>query len=238
MNVEQTVQKWLQAISVCYATSPKSTEQLRKTTIEKFDAHKCLDRPPPSYLCKHHREFCTEGFELKDCQRRYLVTMCDCNQIECLRHNSIECVKACEWMEAAGQLCSATIELNTVIHERDAWWAVMLLVQDDPTTPVADGHKIAVVEMLQRNIAILRLDTANAYQTASRRLESRMQTVRPKLAPLLRNHDIVRASIGEARWTQNRQPKNDFADRRNTLEAERRHLVNALGILYDLSIAE
>ena len=233
---EQTVQKWLKAISLCYAVSEKSTEKLREMMISNFDANKCPDKPPPAYLCKDHRDFQTKGFELKDCQRRYLVTMCDCNKVERLRQNSIEYVKNCEWVRAADQLCAATNELDTLIHVRDAWWAVMLLVQEDPTTPVADDHAIPVVEMLYRNIEILRIDTANAYETALRRVESRMKTVNSKLAPMLHNRDLVRASIGEVRWTENRQPKNDFANRRNTLETERKCLLNALGILYDLHV--
>ena len=112
----------------------------------------------------------------------------------------------------------------------------MLLAREAPTLPVGDGHAVAVVEMLYRNIEILRLDTTDAYETALRRLESRLQTVQNKLAPMLQERDKVRTSIGEARWTENGQPKNDFVGRRKTLEAERRSLSNALGILYGLHI--
>jgi hypothetical protein len=235
-NVEQTVQQWLKAISVCYAISEKSTDQLRKMLTEKFDSDKCPDRLPPAYLCKQSRDFRTDGFELQDCQCRYLVTMCDCNQVERLRQHSIESVKACNWIDAADYLCAATNELSMLIHERDAWWATMLLAREAPTLPVGDGHAVAVVEMLYRNIEILRLDTTDAYETALRRLESRLQKVQKKLTPMMQERDKVRTIIGEARWTENRQPKNDFVGRRKTLEAERRSLSNALGILYGLHI--
>ena len=233
---EQTVQQWLKAISMCYAISSSSTDKLRKMLTDKFRTDKCPDSLPPASLCKQSRDFCTDGFELKDCQTRYLVTMCDCNQVERLRQKSIDCVKVCNWNGAADQLCAAMNKLSMLMHERDAWWAAMLFAREAPTLQVPDGHVIAVLEMLYQNIEILRTDTVNAYQTALRRIESRLETVQNKLAPMLQDRDIVRANIGEVRWIENRQPKNDFANRRKKLESERRILSNALCILYGLDI--
>ena len=114
----------------------------------------------------------------------------------------------------------------------------MLLAKEDPTATVRDGHAIDVVELLYRNIEILRIDTGKAYATALRRMESRLQKVKCTLGPLLQNRDKVRARVGEERWKDNRQPKNDFVNLRISLETEQKQVRQALCIMNDLTEVE
>jgi hypothetical protein len=236
-KADKNVKKWFQAISTTFEDSQESRDTLRNL-IHALDPKKCPTTSPPANLCENKRQFYIGGTNFRDYQCRYLFVMCECNQVERYRRDAIALVKQCKWLDVAHQLCAATNVLNALIHDRDAWWGMMLLAKEDPTATVRDGHAIDVVELLYRNIEILRIDTGKAYATALRRMESRLQKVKCTLGPLLQNRDKVRARVGEERWKDNRQPKNDFVNMRISLETEQKQVRQALCIMNDLTEVE
>jgi hypothetical protein len=102
------------------------------------------------------------------------------------------------------------------------------------TTLIFDSHHIEQLYELLNGYEILLSDTERQKISSLQYYMKRVQTLNSKLYPLLKERDQVKEKIGNERWTNNPEPKLDYAERRRQWEEDLANINEAIRILEGL----
>eukprot|EP01038_Epipyxis_sp_PR26KG_P007225 gene7225-9856_t len=149
-------------------------------------------------------------------QVRYLIVRTECGLGEAIRLSAKETERGEMWAEMATIWQDAYTILNDSLSNIDHWTAILLQAREDDADPnivLQDGHMFNVLDELLEGLQLVRDHTEEERSQVITRLNGKLRNIIHKLNPLRQSRDVVRARVGENRWTHNPNPRMDFAER-------------------------
>lgn len=179
-----------------------------------------------------------------DEQSRYLLLQAQCLRSEEFRRKS-EIVSRSgnpgRWTQSAELLRAAYTLLEQAMgsDEHMEWWVLLAQVEDGQLQPSAlpDGHDFNALTRLRDAVNVEQTTLGQMKVRAIKAADRRMEMVESKLNPMQEERTVVRASMGEWKWTHNPAPKLTYAERIALLKAELEDLQMAMLLLSSLQFS-
>jgi hypothetical protein len=177
-------------------------------------------------------------------QCRYLLLQAQCLRSEEFRRLSESVGRSgtpVRWTESAELLRAAYSLLEQAMgsDEHMEWWVLLSQVEDGQLQPSAlpDGHDFDALTRLRDAVNVEQTTLGQMKVRAIKAADRRMELVESKLNPMQEERTVVRASMGEWRWTHNPAPKLTYAERIALLKAEMEDLQMAMLLLSSLQFS-
>jgi hypothetical protein len=140
------------------------------------------------------------------------------------------------WTQSA-ELLRAAYELLEGAMGSAEWmqcWVLLAQQEDGQEAGALDGHDIEALTQLRDAVNVEQTTLGEMKVRAIQAAAKRMITVEHKLNPMQEERNVVKAQIGEFKWTHNPAPKLTYAERIALLKAEMDDLTGAMLVLSNL----
>lgn len=198
-------------------------------TVDENQVRAALENQTPELAARRlavHRD------GLASLQVRYLLGHVRCGLTEAYRLTAHYFATQKQWRPCAQQWSFAYDIVNSTIIDLDS------LVAQRMAGILEHSHNLVQLDHVLFVLNLVKDDTKRERDIALERMHHRLTFLDRKLNPLREERDQVKQRWGIQRWTNNPQPKMDYATRIIMYQKEKNELERAIGVLQLLHLQD